>query len=94
MNNRSAFDYNREDFGSNWKANNDAVRHEESASVLKEMGSTDLGFRLAYDGECRPFVGCVGACKAPVRRFRVFQERGDWKAGGVGFRLVRVKEET
>ena len=51
-----------------------------------------VGFRLAYDGECRPFVGCVNACKAPVRRFGTFQERGDWSAHGVGFRLAWERE--
>ncbi len=53
-----------------------------------------VGFRLAYDGDCRVFVGCVNACKAPARRFGVFQERGDWKAHGVGFRLTLDKEGT
>jgi hypothetical protein len=51
-----------------------------------------MGFRLAYDGECRLFVGCVNACKSPVRRFGTFQERGDWKAHGVGFRLTLDRE--
>jgi hypothetical protein len=53
-----------------------------------------MGFRLVYDGECRLFVGCVNACKSPVRRFGTFQERGDWKAHGVGFRLTLDKERT
>ena len=51
-----------------------------------------MGFRLAYDGDCRVFMGCVNGCKSPVRRFGVFQERGDWKAERVGFRLTLDRE--
>ena len=52
-----------------------------------------IGFRLAYDGECRVFAGCVHGCKEPARRLSTYQERGTWKADVVGFRLVRGEEE-
>jgi hypothetical protein len=51
-----------------------------------------LGFRLAYDGDCRLFTGCVHGCQEPSRRLSTYQERGDWRAWSVGFRLVWDKE--
>jgi len=55
--------------------------------------SSVIGFRLAYDGDCRVFAGCVHGCKEPARRLSTYQERGTWKADVVGFRLVRGEEE-
>ena len=53
-----------------------------------------MGFRLAYDGECRLFTGCVHGCKEPGRRLSTYHERGDWKAHGVGFRLTLDREKS
>jgi len=51
-----------------------------------------MGFRLAYDGECRMFSGCIHGCRAPGRKLATYQERGDWKAQVVGFRLTLDRE--
>jgi hypothetical protein len=51
-----------------------------------------IGFRIAYDGDCRVFAGCVHGCNKPERRFSLYQERGTAMSPAVGFRLVRGEE--
>jgi hypothetical protein len=80
----------RENRGTTWGSPAPHRAYNDDDPTWTATGA--IGFRLAYDGDCRVFVGCVNGCKAPVRRFGVFQERGDWKAHGVGFRLTLDRE--